>query len=220
MCYSNLFCFYSGPFGLWSWIFPYFCLTGLAPRGGGPQHGAALVPDHPVAGAIALVPAPTPPDKPVVFFFFKSVSDQLDFLTSIPPGLEHRLNPRIVANMNTRLHVESLFYIYWCKLELLEMFCGWVVPKQPFAIFIMNRGSAQTTFCFKCDFFLSCIEFLDISKNKSSEIYVIWVHFIYLAKILWKMQKSEMWKSKHLWGRNLHKNAVNSCYQLNHPSRR
>lgn len=115
--------------------------------------------------------------------FFKNPS--LISLTSWPPSLPDLNTDEIlwiVANMNTRLHVERLFLHFWCKPELLQMFCGWAAPKQQFAIFIMSLGSAQATFCFKCDFFLSCIEFLDISKNKRSEIYVVWVHFYLFSK--------------------------------------
>lgn len=36
-------------------------------------------------------------------------------------------------------------------------------------------------FLLKCDFFLTCIEFLDISKNKNAET-CMWVQFVSLVK--------------------------------------
>lgn len=67
----------------------FFCdLVGPAPRGGGPQHAAALAPDLLVAGATALVPALTPPDRRVCCLLIPSdlldslTPDQLEFLIS------------------------------------------------------------------------------------------------------------------------------------------
>lgn len=62
--YLRCFIFYLRHLGLFI-HHEYFRVTGLDLRGGGPQPGAVPAPDHLVAGAIALVPAPTPPDRPV-----------------------------------------------------------------------------------------------------------------------------------------------------------
>lgn len=71
--------------------------AGLGLRGDGPQRGAGPAPDHPAAGAIAPVPAPTPPDRPAsllrCFFFLNPVSASLQFMQFfIPAGLKRRLN--------------------------------------------------------------------------------------------------------------------------------
>lgn len=48
-------------FKVWGWAL--YVLSGPAPQGGDPQHAGALALDLLVAGATALVPAPTPPDR-------------------------------------------------------------------------------------------------------------------------------------------------------------
>lgn len=111
-------------------IFPYFCVTGLDLRGGGPQHGAVPAPDHPVAGVTALVPAPTPPDRPVFSpetVFFVSILYLIRCSSWFPSLLDSDTDIWIVANMNISLHVESvLFFIFVANLSSFRYFVvGW-----------------------------------------------------------------------------------------------